>query len=444
MTAAILTQILALTSGACVDGTMVSCTLTGCNNAYKVCEYPGFGPCECYDPPPQSCGYIAGTLQFNQWQGGFCPTTRDCTGASYLQAEFGTYVALRDTKFQILAESGSLIGSGATDANGNFIASWCISGTVSTVDARVTWRAEHKDNRFFVRDANGTAYALNSTAFQLLAGTTSGSPQRLANPLRWGQPGLPNPVANIYDGAWRTWNSLRVANRTLGALNNLEIRADSTVCPTSCAFGESNLIHLDLNAEYSPQARVMHEIGHIVSHRASKDGGFRSSGAYCFPNTGSGCGWTFDTEEWASVGFEEGFATFLGDTALYVKNATRPHTCYASAQACASGYFEIDITGTCVAGQNRWPITVSRYLWDVYDSSADRIGENVDRSLSEILDTIYAFPNGEDNHQKDEPWFGSNLDDLDGRSAEDFRYHLHQAGVSTYEAFQGNCSPVGD
>ena len=32
-------------------------------------------------------GFVAGTLQFFQAQGNFCPTTRTCTGAQYPQSD---------------------------------------------------------------------------------------------------------------------------------------------------------------------------------------------------------------------------------------------------------------------------------------------------------------------------------------------------------------------
>jgi hypothetical protein len=44
-------HILLLSQGACLEGTKVRCSLAGCTTAYKYCEYPGFGPCECYDTP---------------------------------------------------------------------------------------------------------------------------------------------------------------------------------------------------------------------------------------------------------------------------------------------------------------------------------------------------------------------------------------------------------
>jgi hypothetical protein len=45
-------QLLSLWAGACVDGSTAACSLAGCTRAIKECTYPGWGPCECLDPPP--------------------------------------------------------------------------------------------------------------------------------------------------------------------------------------------------------------------------------------------------------------------------------------------------------------------------------------------------------------------------------------------------------
>src|SRR5574341_564125 len=47
MLAAIALQLLLVTQGACVDGTIVNCTLSGCLKAQKVCDYGVFTPCMC-------------------------------------------------------------------------------------------------------------------------------------------------------------------------------------------------------------------------------------------------------------------------------------------------------------------------------------------------------------------------------------------------------------
>jgi hypothetical protein len=56
-------QVALLAQTGCVDGTRVSCSSSapGCIKAYKYCEGPGFGPCECvqYGPPVCTAGTVA-------------------------------------------------------------------------------------------------------------------------------------------------------------------------------------------------------------------------------------------------------------------------------------------------------------------------------------------------------------------------------------------------
>ncbi len=51
MVSLVLAQLLALSSGACIEGTRARCSLAQCTTAYRECVYPGFGPCECFDEP---------------------------------------------------------------------------------------------------------------------------------------------------------------------------------------------------------------------------------------------------------------------------------------------------------------------------------------------------------------------------------------------------------
>lgn len=387
-------------------------------------------------------GVVSGHLQFYQNQGNFCPTTRNCTGARYLQSEFNTYVPLRDIKvYMVRVSDGAAMGQAATDANGNFLLSWSITGS-SPVVAQLIVRGEHKDNRFFLRAADGTQLLLNTPTFNATSGSTSSNPQQIGT-FAWGGPNNPNDVTNVYDGAWRTWDVLRQSSILMQRFTNLEVRISSPDCPTSCAQSTLNRILLDPGAAYAPQARIMHEMGHIASYRGS--GTFRSSGAYCYPNAPGNCGWTIDQPQWSSVSFEEGLATFLGDTGLYSSNAVAPHTCYASQTFCGTGVFNIETSPiTCVTDEGRWPLSVDRYLWDAFDSNADYVNEVQTRSWYEFIDALASFPPGEGNRHSDEPWLGNILIDPDGRSAVDFRENWKTLSVDTDLEWSSNCSSPGD
>lgn len=393
-------------------------------------------------------GTVSGSYNLYQNQGNFCPSSRVCTGAKYLQSQYQTYMPVADTRIYVLrASDGAILGQGSTDASGNFSVGWYDpSASSSTVAVNVVWRGEHRDGRFNLRTASGGVWQFNSPVFSVAAYQTTN-----IGWWTWGVSGAPNGLANLYDGARRGWvSSLSQSNRMNAYFSNVEIRAfDSATCPTSCANGDSNRITMDDNSAYSPQARVMHEMGHIASYRASRDQSYLQAGNQtCYPNTNTGCGWGLDTGEWASVAFEEGMATFLADVALYWPSATAPHTCI-SAGACGTGVFNLEASeGTsCAADRNRYPLNNNRYFWDVYDSNVDYTGENLSRGVWEVIDTIHAADNGYENRQKSEVYYQFIfvwVDDVDGRSAIDFRENWITWGTNSSTQLANNCGSAGD
>src|SRR5690606_11564820 len=94
-------------------------------------------------------------------------------------------------------------------------------------------------------------------------------------------------------------------------------------CATACAFGSLNRIHMPTGSDFAPQARILHEMGHMASYKSNPRR--LTLGSYCYPSTSTAgiclvpgnSGWNFKSSEWRGVAQEEGFATFLGDTALY-------------------------------------------------------------------------------------------------------------------------------
>jgi hypothetical protein len=394
-----------------------------------------------------SSGYVRARVQFFQNQGGYCPTSRDCTGARYLASQFHTYLPIGDTRIWIRRDSdGTVIGQGSTDADGYFTIRWSDPSSSGSVAATFAWQAEHKDGRFAVRNADGLTFRMSSSPFLLTSGTTAGAPTELGN-RRWGTSSSPHAIANVYEGATRMWNVLKSSNRMLGAFTDVEILAfDSARCGTSCASGKT--IVLDDNAAYAPQARVMHEMGHVASTLSNKNQ-TRSlpPNIYCFIDTAN-CGWSLNSQEWQAAAFEEGLATFYGDVALYTAAATAPHTCYASAAPCGTGTFNVETSSrsSCATGESRWALSTVRYLRDAYDDGVDYTGETLSAPYHAFFDTVHAFDEGTWEDQKEEYWNAdySALDDKDGRSAHDFRDVWIPWGTDSTTQYQGNCSPVGD
>lgn len=209
---------------------------------------------------------------------------------------------------------------------------WYDPATSGNVQAVVTWSPEHKDGRFKVTTPSGVPWVFWGFTVTL----TNGSSNHVGT-MVWGNGAAPNQIANAYDGARRMWaNSLSQSNRMLSYFSNATIKTFDDTCPTSCADGPANEIILDTASAFSPQARVMHEMGHLASFKANRDQTRSQTGQLtCFPSTAwssssAPCGWSLSDDEWAVISFEEAVATFFADVALYQSNAASPMTCLSS------------------------------------------------------------------------------------------------------------------
>jgi len=430
----------------------IQCFVNG-EEGERICGANGqYGACIVPSGPPPSNGTVSGHVAFFQNQGNFCPSspTRSCTGATYVQSQYHTDMPIAETKVYIRRGDGVVIGAGVTDSSGNFTISWNNPSTTGDITANFIWVGEHKDGRFAVRTSSGGQWTFWTPNFTLNAGVNTN-----IGTWTWGNSSAPNSLANVYDGAFHMWSfGLSQSNRMNAFFTGLSIYAFDNTCPTSCASGPDNRITLDNNAAYQPQARIMHEMGHIASYKGSRDQNRRQTGDcefYSYPSTScvSGSGWSLTSKEWEGAAFEEAVATHLGDVSLYRAFATEPHTCLSSAE-CSTGSFNIETSpGTsCGTDQNRVPLNHIRYHWDNYDSVSDYTGENLSRGMWEVVDTLNAFNNGNGNRQKDEP-FDTFLgipftDDLDGRSPIDFRENWIVWGTDSSTQLSNNCGSAGD
>ena len=394
-------------------------------------------------------GTASGRIMHFNRQGNFCPTTRDCTGSKYPQSQWNVNRPIRDVKVYVRDDSDAIIGQGSTDGAGNFTVSW--SSPTLPAHVHVTWHGEHKDGRFVIQDANGATWVF--WTFPLVA--VSGGNTAFGD-LVWGAPGAPHDITNIYDGAHREWwDSLWWSSRQQATYFGIRVYTGSTNCPTSCE--QNNQVWLDPGAAYTPQARVMHEMGHAASQHAHEGSGYWAMNDYCYPSTGSGCGWSYDTPEWRQPGMEEATATFYADVGLYAPNALQPHSCLSAAQAaCPTGVFNLETStgpiGTCSTDEDRRPLTIMRILWDLYDTHVDCAGgfcDTVSASLDQMNNVFTAFPNGRSDGQKNEGW-GCFLiedpafcwpDNRDAGNIYDYAAHfLAVTGMSATGALNTNCN----
>lgn len=338
-------------------------------------------------------GYVRGYWKVYQNQGNYCDEdTRNCTAAQYLKSEYHTYVPIENAKVYVKDHNGAVIGTGATSSTGYFSVLWNRGSAPSYV--RVYFSFEHKDNIYRVRSSNGGTYSYWTPE---IYGTSDGS-NIYSGTWNVGSSSGPSGLGNIFNGAQRMWyDALNYSARMQNSFTNLEIRAYPTDCETACAKGEENRIHLPSGAEFRPQARILHEMGHIASYKSKPRR--LTPGSYCYPLTSGKCGWSFDSEEWRGHALEEGRATFFGDVAIYWSWAVDPRTCNSEIE-CVD--YSIEQGVACTDERGRWAINNDRYMWDIYDTVND--GESVSANYYSFFDTIGAIPSGYSWGQAESFW----------------------------------------
>jgi hypothetical protein len=407
-------------------------------------------------------GYLSGTIGLWLKSGNYCDAAvQDCTASLYPRSEFDTVQPFRNGQVEV-TQGSATIGQGVTDDNGNFVMYWN-TGNLST-QASVTFTARHKDSRFFFTNTSGQFLANVTGGFTLTNGTTQASPQNIGY---WyaGSSASPTWYLNTF---WQAEMQWRLSFALVGALDsvytNVEVRGVAQnmpdflgQCNTSCARGSEKKIQLDsLTSALSPQHRMMHEAGHVVSYQLKPNHGGYSQ--YCWPNATGSCTWSQGSAEWGSAAFEEGFATMMADTTLWNPDAVAPTSCLSSGRCSVNVNTNIETTHYPYATNNcslsatspeaRWPISVQRFLWDVYDSHNDCDGDTIQEGWDaywRLYAVMQTYPNGVDDHQIDEVWSSTSyttIDDLDGRGATDYNHHyINDNGVDTNILWIDNCIP---
>lgn len=312
---------------------------------------------------------------------------------------------------------------------------------VSNPQLRLRVRLQQRDGRFRVIDGVGNVHQVQSSAFAATNGAA------VTFWFTWGNALNPTDSIHVYQGAYRTWLVLKNSNRMLTWFTDIRIRFGGMA--GNFSRGVEKLI--EVSDARARQGTIHHEMGHIASYLGSRDQSWSFyANAYCFLTPpGTECVHDATSQEHGTAQFEEGFANFVEAATLYQSSAVAPRVCRAgNGNPCGADH-DVEAT-TCneAAGSNRWEISVTRYLWDIYDSRSDYAGEGHARPFYEFIDTIYRMDNGAHEQQKDEPWdwWYSSVDDTDGRSAVDFRGHLRFGvyAVDSQLQWETNCSTVGD
>lgn len=404
-------------------------------------------------------GYVSGSWSLWNQNGNYCPSSNTCTGSWYTQAGYDTWQPISNAIVWVVDSSDAIIGYGSTDDNGGFLVSWTRSTFPTQIGVVIL--PYHKDGRFYMANSLGqwinNWFGLVNTA----SGTTVTSPQNVGS---WGVGGStwPDPFYNAYWAAEWQWRWVMNAVGVLQSnFTNVEVRgfADTISgylgsCSTSCAWGPFKQVQLDSNAGFAPQARVMHEIGHIASYVTHP---WQITTDYSWGGSG---GWCQTCAEWSVSSFEESFATHYGSITFWADDSTSPTTCLSSGTCYSSGtpfsgtnleassypYNTNNCDTTTTNPESRWPLSMMRYLWDVYDNHNDADGDSYSASQSnfwEHLHNLAWYPEGTSTDEIDEPWNSTytSVTEPDGRGGASYASNYLSNVTDTYLLRTDNCTP---
>lgn len=405
-------------------------------------------------------GYVSGSWSLWNKNGDYCPSNNTCTGAYYPQSLYNTWAPVSNGAIWIVDSTGAIIGTGSADDNGNYTASWTRSTFPTQIGVKIF--PYQKDGRFYFANPAGQLinnwFGLVNTA----SGTTASSPQQMGS---WGvgSSTAPDPYYNAYWAAEWQWRYIMNLVGVLQAnFTNVQIRgfADTITgyrgtCTTSCASGPDKQVQLDSNAGFSPQGRVMHELGHIATYVTHP---WRLTVDYSWGGNG---GWCQTCPEYGDASFEEGFATHYGSLTFWADNSTSPTTCLSSSncydgsgnpfsgtdlEASSYPYSTNNCNMSSTNPEARWPLSAMRYFWDVFDNHNDADGDTYSANQGDFwkhLHNLAWYPAGTGTDQIDEPWNSNytSVTEPDGRGSTSYADNYNANVVATNILRIDNCSP---
>lgn len=385
-------------------------------------------------------GYASGSLKFWQKNGYYCPSFSDCTGAHYLQSDYDKATGIRSVWLYMAAANGDYMGQGVTDANGNFLIYWYLPYVPPY--AYIVFTPIHNEWRFGVFDPT---ISLNyySWPFYVIDGQTV---QGLA--WTWGSSATPDPYLNLYDAAARDWDyaisrSSLMVDRFGGVslvINGIGPSFD----------GPSLTVNIPSTAVAFEGGTTAHELGHAVVWLSDTDD--HPFANYCHPlppqEPCNNAAWQSDSQEWKSVAWSEGMASFFGAVAGYGPEAVQPAWPCDSVSYCTSppgGGYDLEYTvgaANCTAADSRKPINYARAFWDIFDFHSDYATDTFAARYSRFPLTIELYPPGTETNQAQEvydPTY-SYIAQPDGHSGASWRVRMQQQwGVDVTPAMSANC-----
>jgi hypothetical protein len=358
----------------------------------------------------------------------------------------------------------------STDDFGLFLCPWSSSNLATAAVVNIFMK--EKNGRFQINNTSGSLIGGGMSPATLVSGTTSAHPQEMGLGT-FGSSASPDWPTNLF---YMAEYEYQFTFSRVGALvtnfTNVEIRAPSPSvpgflinCGSSCASGSLKRVLIDsTDSVFAPQARILHELGHISDYLLNP---YHYGANFCWPNTaapdgvggGTPCGWSSgaNNPEFAAVSFEEGFATFSGDNTLWAPGSVHPTSCKTSTTCPVTASTDIEqsnfpfsINNCSLAAGNpesRWPLSVMRFIWDIYDDHNDCDGDTIaagNTNFASLYTNLMNYPAGTGFDQIDEPWDASltTIDNRDGRAGISYMDHYSSAFQSVILIRTDNCGPL--
>ena len=416
-------------------------------------------------------GTITTTSYLWNQNGNYCPSTNACVGSIYPQVDFNSWKPVSNAKVVAYSAAGAIIGQGIMNDAGSTTLTW--TATPAPAQAFLRIYPNQKLSAFYFTDTSGSLYNAFTAPVNLVSGGNTTFPNSFI-----GTQVAPNPYFNAYWAGELQWRRvLSLVGLLVTNFVNVEIRGFANVIPgyidaggialSSRAFGPLKKIQLDTNAAYSPQGRVMHEMGHMASYLTNP---FRFGSDYTWGG-GAPSQWGFTTAEFGHVSFEEAISTHYGNMTLWGDNSVTPTTClsaghcYSAALVASTPLFGTNVEATsfpfginncstaAAAPESRWPLSATRYLWDVFDNRNDADGDTYSANQSghfwQHLANLASYPAGLGFFQEDEPWAPGaggavvlgTAAEKDGRGVATYRLYYASSTQDTNLLRVSNCSP---
>jgi hypothetical protein len=416
-------------------------------------------------------GWVTGKWKFWNVNGNYCPDAANCVGTRVPQAAFDEELNLSNAHVIVQDVSGNILGQGFTNNSGNYTLQW----TSPTSPGHIKVGVISRHSRFVIANAAGGWPTIVSPSIATAASSAS-SPQNVGT-RTVGNSNAPNPYFNDFFSVELLYrNVLSLVGVFTNNFTGVEIRgyantipgfiavASGGTCGSSCAWGPTKRVQLDSNAEYSPAARSMHEVGHIASYLART---WQIGIAYA-----NGSTWGQALNENGSALFEEALATHYSSMGLWFSTPVMPTTCLvaqghcytnAASNAVPQPFTDIEATSFPAATNNcivpspgnpndesRWPLSGMRFLWDVYDARNDATGDAYSANAGHFwqhasLMQFYAAGTGLRQHE--EPWNTAKtaVTEVDGRGVNSYQWNYENtaglAGNGVPQLWVSNCSP---